>query len=207
MTLKTQGRDILYTLFDGDQLVTSEVLRNGDNMVTPLTVVASEDETEYVGNLASHVEALPELPDTGWLEQGAIYAYEGEAIMVRQAHMRTIYPPEQTPALFVVYREDAAGLDWIVGEPVTVGARRVYNGTLYECLQAHVTQSDWTPPAVPALWKVVVEEPQTNEWAAGVAYKIGDVVTYAGREYSCRQTHTAQLGWEPPQVLALWMPL
>ena len=28
-------------------------------------------------------------------------------------------------------------------------------GTLYKCVQAHTSQSDWMPSATPALWKTV----------------------------------------------------
>ena len=41
----------------------------------------------------------------------------------------------------------------------------------------------------------------------GVAYKIGDVVTYQGREYRCRQVHTSIATWTPAAVLSLWLPL
>ncbi|WP_128977332.1 carbohydrate-binding protein [Streptomyces roseicoloratus] len=41
-------------------------------------------------------------------------------------------------------------------------------------------------------------------WAVGTAYRAGDAVTYAGRGYLCLQAHTAQPGWEPPTVPALW---
>ncbi|MEU3078047.1 carbohydrate-binding protein [Streptomyces laurentii] len=41
-------------------------------------------------------------------------------------------------------------------------------------------------------------------WAVGTAYRAGDAVTYAGRGYVCLQAHTAQPGWEPPSVPALW---
>ncbi|BCY12321.1 lytic polysaccharide monooxygenase [Actinoplanes sp. L3-i22] len=47
----------------------------------------------------------------------------------------------------------------------------------------------------------------TTTWAAGVAYKVGDKVTYAGKSYQCRQPHTALTGWEPPNVPALWTAL
>lgn len=40
------------------------------------------------------------------------------------------------------------------GEAVEVGDRRSYDGVVYVVLQAHTTQADWTPPAVPALWAV-----------------------------------------------------
>jgi hypothetical protein len=175
-----------------------------DHLATSLTVVADEDDNAFIAALPAN--AFPPLPDSGWLEAGDIYSYGGEAVIVRQSHHRTIYAPAETPALFLVYRENAGdALDWVAGESVVVGTQRSYNGTLYTCIQAHVTQSDWTPPATPALWRVVQEA--GDEWAAYVQYDIGDVVTYNGTEYECRQSHTSQPGWEPPNVLALWLPL
>ena len=47
----------------------------------------------------------------------------------------------------------------------------------------------------------------SGTWAANKAYKVGDVVTYAGVRYTCRQSHTSLPGWEPPNVLALWLPV
>ncbi|MGW4791880.1 carbohydrate-binding protein [Nonomuraea sp. NPDC004297] len=41
-------------------------------------------------------------------------------------------------------------------------------------------------------------------WAAGTAYAAGATVTYGGATYRCLQGHTAQAGWEPPNVPALW---
>lgn len=46
--------------------------------------------------------------------------------------------------------------------------------------------------------------PTVPEWAAGVAYKVGDKVTYGGAVYQCVQTHTSQTGWDPASVPALW---
>ncbi|MGW1981782.1 dioxygenase family protein [Streptomyces collinus] len=46
--------------------------------------------------------------------------------------------------------------------------------------------------------------PSDGTWAAGTAYRAGDRVTCAGRGYVCLQAHTAQPGWEPPSVPALW---
>jgi chitin-binding protein len=41
-----------------------------------------------------------------------------------------------------------------------------------------------------------------------VTYKTGDVVTFNGARFRCRQGHTALQGWEPSQfTLALWLPL
>lgn len=41
-------------------------------------------------------------------------------------------------------------------------------------------------------------------WITGVAYKVGDVVTYNGKTYSCLQPHTSLQGWEPGSTPALW---
>jgi hypothetical protein len=154
-------------------------------------------------------DAFPPLPESGWLEAGAVYQHGDGAVIVRQSHQRSIYAPEDTPALFMVYRPDATDvLAWVAGEQVIVGTRRMYEGTEYECLQAHVTQSDWTPDATPSLWAVVVAEPEPSaEWAVGVAYAVGDVVTYQGRAYQCRQAHTSIATWTPPLVQSLWLPL
>jgi chitodextrinase len=44
-------------------------------------------------------------------------------------------------------------------------------------------------------------------WAPNVAYVVGDTVTYNGQTYQCRQSHTSLTGWEPSNVLALWLPV
>ena len=154
-------------------------------------------------------DAFPPLPDSGWLEAGAIYQDREQAVIVRQSHNRTEHAPADVPALFMVYRADAEDvLGWVAGEQVQIGTLRTYGGKTYRCLQAHMTQADWLPSATPALWEVVAEEqPGTPAWAVGVAYKVGDLVTYGGVTYSCRQPHTSIATWTPPAVLALWLPM
>ncbi|HEU0241116.1 MAG TPA: carbohydrate-binding protein [Micromonosporaceae bacterium] len=39
---------------------------------------------------------------------------------------------------------------------------------------------------------------------ANHAYAVGALVTYGGHTYRCIQAHTSQVGWEPPNVPALW---
>ncbi|NUS54246.1 MAG: hypothetical protein HOV66_05200, partial [Streptomycetaceae bacterium] len=41
-------------------------------------------------------------------------------------------------------------------------------------------------------------------WVANHAYAAGDLVTYGGHTYKCLQPHTSLVGWEPPNVPALW---
>src|SRR5689334_25366286 len=38
--------------------------------------------------------------------------------------------------------------------PYAVGDLVSFNGSTYQCVQAHTSQPDWTPTAVPALWKL-----------------------------------------------------
>ena len=44
----------------------------------------------------------------------------------------------------------------------------------------------------------------SSEWENGVSYLIDDEVGYQGTQYVCIQAHTSQVGWEPPNVPALW---
>lgn len=50
--------------------------------------------------------------------------------------------------------------------------------------------------------------PLYDEWEPDAAYAVGDVARYADDAgpplWECRQAHTSQAGWEPPNVLALW---
>jgi chitin-binding protein len=48
----------------------------------------------------------------------------------------------------------------------------------------------------------------SGDWAPGTSYRVGDVVTYNGKRFSCRQAHTAIRSWEPSIfTLALWLPV
>jgi len=45
--------------------------------------------------------------------------------------------------------------DWKAGTAYTVGMRVNYQGKLYQCINNHISQGDWTPSAVASLWKAV----------------------------------------------------
>lgn len=72
---------------------------------------------------------------------------------------------------------------WISGESVNIGTLRLYEDDLYKCVQAHTTQSDWTPDITPALWVIKSAPGVIPEWAQPDStnpYMIGDKVTYNG---------------------------
>lgn len=75
---------------------------------------------------------------------------------------------------------------WETDTQYAVGDRRQYNGLLYRCVQAHTSQADWTPPAVPALWV----RTSTDEWPEWIqptgahdAYEKGAKVSHNGKHW------------------------
>lgn len=209
-------RPLLWAVVQADSVVETGLTAVGDQTISALTFISAPDENAFLAAVAGKAGTYKPLPGSGWLETGEIYGHAGGLIIVRQSHVRTEHRPEDVPALFSVYRPDASGvLDWVANERVERGMRRAYGGQVWECVQAHVTQADWAPPDVPALWRVHVEVPPAEEWRPGVAYKgdntqgagRGDVVVYRGVRYRCWQSHTSLPGWEPPNVPALWIKL
>lgn len=75
---------------------------------------------------------------------------------------------------------------WASGVAYEVGDRRQYDGLLYRCVQAHTSQTDWTPPAVPALW-VRTSTEEWPEWiqptGAHDAYEKGAKVSHNGEHW------------------------
>jgi len=59
-----------------------------------------------------------------------------------------------------------------------------YDGVAYRCVQAHTSQADWTPDAVPALWSSYAPAGVIPEWVQPTgeqdAYNTGDRVTFNG---------------------------
>jgi chitin-binding protein len=69
---------------------------------------------------------------------------------------------------------------------------------------APTTAPTTAPPVTPPTGD---GQPGTG-WDAGVAYRTGDIVTFNGTRYQCRQGHTSLRSWEPAIFTrALWLPL
>ena len=71
---------------------------------------------------------------------------------------------------------------WTADTQYELDIRVRYNSKLYKCVQAHISQSDWTPDLTPALWTEVAEPGTIPVWRqpTGVqdAYMTGDKVHY-----------------------------
>ncbi|MFI6155255.1 carbohydrate-binding protein [Kitasatospora sp. NPDC051170] len=61
-----------------------------------------------------------------------------------------------------------------------------------------------TPTGTPTGTPTSTPTQPSGSWTAGRSYNAGDRVTYNGASYVCLQGHTAMVGWEPPNVPALW---
>jgi hypothetical protein len=186
----------------GSPILDAGMLDEPGLLLTGLSLAHATGEMEFLSLVQGEATGYQPLPETGWLEAGDMYSWQDDIVIVRQSHNRTIYAPTETPALFLFYQSGAGTLDWIVGEQVYLGTRRMYNDVEYRCIQAHVTQTDWTPDATPTLW-VIYQEPG-QEWLPGVWYAVDVEVEYLENTYKCLQAHTSQIGWEPPNVPALW---
>ena len=83
----------------------------------------------------------------------------------------------------------------------------------YSCVDVQISASSTTPPPTPTPTSTVAPTTPAptptsqpgGTWTAGTTYVVGSRVTYAGLGYQCRQAHTALVGWEPPNVPALWL--
>lgn len=182
--------------FDGKFIVPTDCLSDKD-------LQQAKDKLLIAQTSGATVSIKP-LPKSGTIYKDSLYLSEDGVVKCRQTHTATIYKPSQVPALFSFFRENSDTLSWIENEEVKVGWKRVYLGVTYRCIQAHQTLSTWTPPAtLGVLW--VSEAPTTGAWAVGVAYKVGDEVTYQGSNYRCLQAHTSIVTWTPTATLnILW---
>jgi hypothetical protein len=91
---------------------------------------------------------------------------------------------------------------WALGGPAMEGETRTFDGSDYVSL---IDGNFWNPVDFPSGWQIV--DSGGTEWAVGTAYAVGDEVTYEGASYRCIQAHTSIVGWQPPNVPALWVPL
>lgn len=85
------------------------------------------------------------------------------------------------------------------GVEYKVDERVSYNGILYKCLQAHTSQTTWTPTDAPSLWaKVLIPNPEViPEWEQPDStnpYMTGDKVTHNGKTW---QSDIDNNVWEP----------
>lgn len=80
------------------------------------------------------------------------------------------------------------GKAYAVGDYITYGINSVGDPQLYKVVQAHTSQDNWTPDAVPSLYvSIGLDASGYPVWAAPTgahdAYNTGDIVDYNGTLY------------------------
>ena len=97
---------------------------------------------------------------------------------------------------------------WAVGVAYSVGERVQYDGKLYKVVQAHTSQTDWTPPTVPALFTEVAKPGEIPVWkqptGAQDAYNKGDKVWYPDVNTTVYESVIDSNVWSPNDYPQGW---
>lgn len=101
---------------------------------------------------------------------------EVQELLVRQ-QINTLAVDDQT-----AYRMREFYPEWAEGQSYAVGYKLLYGGELYKVIQAHTSQADWTPGAVPALFTRIDEQHDGSRYDP-IPYN-GNMELYAGQYYS-----------------------
>lgn len=79
---------------------------------------------------------------------------------------------------------------WEEGKEMPIGYKVSYEGSLFEVLQAHTSQTDWTPREAKSLFKTVQVEAEGTEddviqWEQGIVLEAGKFYIDNGVKYKC----------------------
>lgn len=72
---------------------------------------------------------------------------------------------------------------WQSGKAYAEDERIRYGEKLYRCVQAHTSQSDWTPDVTPALWTEVAKPGQGDTPGNPIPYS-GNMALISGKYYA-----------------------
>lgn len=113
---------------------------------------------------------------------------------------------EQAMEIATVYPAYEVGKAYSADELFTYGVNDVGDPQLYRVVQAHTSQSDWTPDATPSLYAPIGLNPQGYpKWSRPTgthdAYNTGDIVDYNGTLYKSLIDGNV---WSPEEYPAGW---
>lgn len=116
------------------------------------------------------------------------------------------FTDEQAMAVATVYPAWTVNTAYAVGDIINYGTNGVGDPQLYKVVQAHTSQAQWTPDAVPSLYDAFgLDESGYPLWAqpsgAHDAYNAGDIVNYNGTLY--KSTINGNV-WAPDVYPAGW---
>ena len=148
-----------------------------------------------IASLAASAQSIPTWQPNTAYATGALVAFQGAEYKCIQAHTSQAgWEPPNVPALW--------GL--VSGTPSPTPTP---NPTPTPTPKPSPTPTP-TPTPKPSPSPTPVPSPTPSgtipTWTPGVAFHVGDLVIFSGQEFKCIQPHTSQVGWEPPNVPALW---
>ena len=122
-----------------------------------------------------------------------------------QLYVATL-PEEKALEVASVYPAWTVNTAYAVGDIISYGTNGVGDPQLYKVVQAHTSQAQWTPDAVPSLYDAFgLDESGYPLWAqpsgAHDAYNAGDIVNYNGKLY--QSTINGNV-WSPDVYPAGW---
>lgn len=124
----------------------------------------------------------------GVLWDAAMVSSLEERVQLLESMVFAAHPPSSQPTA------------WPTNRPIQPLGYISYNGATYQNISgAWLTNG---PDTYPIGW--ALQGAQTTAWAVGVAYNVGDQVTYAGHTYQCLQAHMSQSTWTPDVTPSLW---
>lgn len=113
--------------------------------------------------------------------------------------------PDSAMIIATVFDPWKTNTAYQLNDYVTYGVNGVGDPQLYQVLQAHTSQDDWTPDVSPSLFKAIgIDDGGYPVWVQPVgaedAYRIGDIVSYNGTLYICISDYNVYppdvYGWE-----------
>lgn len=95
---------------------------------------------------------------------------------------------ERALEVATIYDQWKVGKAYSVGEFLTYGENAVGDPQLYKVVQAHTSQTDWTPDITPSMYIAIgLDESGYPIWSKPTgshdAYNTGDIVNYNGTLY------------------------
>lgn len=158
-----------------------KVLTNGVNYCNTVLISRHDSEDNWQEVDLTEIPVIEE------------YTY-GELRMVRETIQEAlIYIPNET-----ILKAPYMANEWKADTKYVLNAVVRYEGIPYRCIQAHTSQTSWTPDVSPSLWaKILTQEGEILAWEqpdSTNGYMKGDKVTHNGKTYESLVDNNV---WEP----------
>lgn len=130
---------------------------NNGSGFTEVDQVTSSGDPAFQKNTDA-ITLYPALPSSGALKQGAIYSSDGGMVIIeKDCDKVEILSAEAKAEVLTIYRKNNEG-QWVIGEKVIQGDRRIFNKITYICLKEHLTFKGGEPDKAKEYWKVSKED-------------------------------------------------